>query len=80
MPVPMWGQADFWKGRVFVVERLFWRGHPLPFGVLRLRWLLPASRVGYLYPGREEPDVIDRPSGTIVSMDPPWLEEEREAA
>ena len=60
MLVPMLGRSDFRRGRVFVVERLFWRSRPLPLGWLRLRWLLPASRVGYRYPGRVEPDVIDR--------------------
>lgn len=69
MPVPMLGDASFWRGRVFCVERLFWRGRPLPIGIVRLRWLLPASRVGYRYPGREEPDVITRPAGTVVPQD-----------
>jgi hypothetical protein len=59
--VPMLGRDDVRRGRVFVVERLFWRSRPLPVGRVRLRWLLPASRVGYRYPGRQEPDVIDRP-------------------
>ena len=62
MPVPMWGTTDFWRGSVFCVERLFWRGRPLLIGLVHFRWLLPASRVGYLYPGRDEPDVIIRPS------------------
>jgi hypothetical protein len=65
VPVPFFGSASFWKGAVFCVERLCWRGRPLPFGVLRLRWLLPASRVGYPYPGRTEPDVIDRPAPEV---------------
>lgn len=80
MIVPMFGKQSFWRGTWLVVERLFWRGRPLPIGVLRLRWLLPASRVGYLYPGREEPDVIERPSGTVVPMTPPWWEEKDAAA
>jgi len=71
VPIPMWGKASFWRGRWFCVERWFWRGRPTWFGVLRLRWLLPASRVGYRYPGREEPDVIDNPAGTIVYFEPP---------
>ncbi len=79
MLIPMLGSEDFWRGAWFVTERLFWKGRPLPFGVIRLRWLLPASRIGYRYPGRDEPDVIDRPRGTVVSMDPPWFEE-RDAA
>ena len=62
MIVPMLGSSDFWRGSVFVVERLFWRGRPLVIGMLRLRWLLPASRVGYDYPGRRLPDVIERPA------------------
>lgn len=75
MPVPMWGSKSFWRGRVFVVERWYWRGRPTWFGVLRLRWLLPASRVGYRYPGREEPDVIERPEGTIVEFEQPPRQE-----
>ena len=71
MPFPMPGQADYWRGRVFVVERLFWRGRPLWIGLVHWRWLLPASRVGYLYPGRDEPDVIARPGDSF---------EERQAA
>ena len=67
MLIPMPGGADFWRGSVLVVERLFWRGRPTWFGVVRLRWLLPASRVGYRYPGREEPDVIDRPAGAVAT-------------
>lgn len=63
------GNASFWRGAVFVIERLFWRGRPLPLGVVRLRWLLPASRVGYQYPGRVEPDVVDRPDEDEVVHD-----------
>lgn len=62
MIVPMLGNSGYWRGKTFVVERLYWRGKSLPLGMLRLRWLLPASRAGYPYPGKKEPDVIDRPS------------------
>jgi hypothetical protein len=67
MIVPMRGEASFRRGAVFVVERLYWRGRPLPVGVLKLRWLLPASRVGYDYPGRQLPDVLDRPGERRVA-------------
>ena len=63
----------------FVVERLFWRGRALPIGIVRLRWLLPASRVGYRYPGREEPDVIERPAGTVIEFENPEWEKEAAA-
>ena len=62
MIVPMFGVSSFWRGRLLVVERLCWRGRALPIGVVRLRWLLPASRVGYGYPGKRERDVLDRPA------------------
>ena len=74
MLIPMPGTASFWRGETFVVERLFWRGRPTWVGVVRLRWLLPASRVGYRYPGKIEPDVIDRPEELIT------MHEEKEAA
>ncbi len=61
MIVPMRGTVSFVRRKLFVVERLYWRGRPLPIGLLKLRWLLPASRVGYDYPGRKLPDVLDRP-------------------
>jgi len=68
-PLAPAGFAPVWRGSVFVVERLFWRGRPLWIGLVHWRWLLPASRVGYPYPGKDEPDVIDRPADDVTLPD-----------
>lgn len=59
MLVPMRHPGDIVLGRVFVIERLFWRGTALPLGTMKLRWLLTASQVGYHYPGKLERDALD---------------------
>lgn len=49
---PMWGEDEIRRGAWLVVERLYWRGRPLPLGWARLRWLTSASEQGYGYPGK----------------------------
>lgn len=58
MFVPMTGDAEVKVGNVFVVERMFYKGSPLPLGRVYLRWLLSAGQRGYLYPGKVERDVL----------------------
>lgn len=60
MLVPMLGDHDMSRGRALVLERLYWRGRPLPLGRARFRFLLTSRERGYHFPGREEPDCLGR--------------------
>ena len=58
MIVPMPGRGEVSSGELFLVERLYWKGRPLPLGRLSFRWLRTRRERGYDYPGKRERDVL----------------------
>ncbi len=53
----MLGTEEARAGAVLLLERLYWKGRPLPIGRVRLRWLTTRRAVGYWYPGKRPRDV-----------------------
>lgn len=66
----MLGQDAIRRGRVFVLERYYWNGKPLPIGRLRFRFLLTASQRGYYYPGKHERDCLGEPTEVLALPGP----------
>lgn len=66
IPLPMLGTEPIFCTNLLAFERLYWRGHPLPLGVVRLRWLATAREEGYWYPGKRQRDVLGQESEQLA--------------